>query len=657
MDVKNRLKHKIVNYIKKTAVLLVCASVCFADAAATYEYPDEFWQANSSYENALNSENYYDIITYGNESINIMKNAADGDEKRNVMVTRYNQVGLAYAALGEYDSSADTFEAMYDYVSQYGDDFYDYKKVSAARAKQYRSEIKMYTDDGGSPYYGARNEKENGVLFGVCANGATRSRLDNESMVLVYQEIGDSLSSYNKNIVQAAAQKGLAVEIALNCPNQGDDISGIVMKTRYLRKLSEMFSQYPDTAFYLRFAAEFDIWQNMADAKSFKTAFRYVADYFHLKNKNVAMVWSPNQVSSWHVNTDDYYPGDKYVDWVGVSLYAQKYFLADKTQSDENEVVFRTGINSEPVPAMKDIVEKYGGRKPIMLSESGCGHRIMNSGEDTGDFALRRLREYYSYLPMVYPQIKLIAYFDWYAPPENNDYSLSSNTALQNEYLHLTQGSRFIQGGYNSSTDFCYRAVGNGTSVDSVFTVSCYAHRYNTQTKKVTYYIDGEYAAVSEQIPYTAYIDASDFSGAHTLEAVAEFENGQTLTRSDNIIIADKAKDISVKILGETVSFDRKPVLYHGRTLVPMRKIFESLGTEITWNSDTQTVHGKKDGRSIAVSVGSRVMRVDGNIVMLDTQPIVVSDRTLVPVRAIAEGLGCGVEWDQRSASVFIEPK
>ena len=69
------------------------------------------------------------------------------------------------------------------------------------------------------------------------------------------------------------------------------------------------------------------------------------------------MVWSPNQVSNWDIDIDDYYPGDEYVDWVGISLYAQKYFYG--TNSEDGELFFRTGKNSDPVIAVKDIVEKY----------------------------------------------------------------------------------------------------------------------------------------------------------------------------------------------------------------------------------------------------------------------------------------------------------
>ena len=69
-------------------------------------------------------------------------------------------------------------------------------------------------------------------------------------------------------------------------------------------------------------------------------------------------------MSNWYINTDDYYPGDEYVDWVGISSYAHKYFRGDKTQPWNSQIAFKAGDSSEPVRAIQKIVETYGNRKP-----------------------------------------------------------------------------------------------------------------------------------------------------------------------------------------------------------------------------------------------------------------------------------------------------
>ncbi|MBQ3427337.1 MAG: hypothetical protein IJH37_09365 [Clostridia bacterium] len=613
---------------------------------------------NTKYEAALKADDNPSIIKYGNELIALMRNVEDSDEKRDILVTRYNAVGKAYAAMGDYDNSAVTFKALYDCGSANSYKYYDYLVSAKARTAQYASDIRMYTEGGKSPYYGAKNERQNGVLFGVCSNGGIRSKLDNESMILIYQELGQTLLSYNKSMVSSARSSGCAVEFALNCPNQGKDISDIKKMGSYLKEISELFDKYSDVPVFLRFAAEFDIWdKNLTDPESYKAAFRYVSEYFKSRNSNVAMVWSPNQVSRWDIDIDDYYPGDAYVDWVGMSLYAQKYFLGSKSSSEENEIVFKTGINSEPVIAVKDIIDKYGSRKPIMISESGCGHYVKTQNENTTEFALRRLKEYYSYLPMVYPQIKLIAYFDYYVDGETNDFRLSSNNTLCNEYLRLTKTGRFVQDSFNNSTDLCYREITDGINLESVFSISCYAHSYNDTLKSVAYYIDGKYLGMSNEIPFTTYIDAAGYFGKHSLSCVALFESGKTLTRDSTVNIGEAGKGVKVNISGKTVSFDQEPIIYNDRTMVPMRKIFEALGADVNWDGNSKTASGKRGDRTVKITVGSKKMYVNSKVIDLDAPSFVLSDRTLVPVRAIAEGLGCDVEWDNRTYTVDITPK
>ena len=97
--------------------------------------------------------------------------------------------------------------------------------------------------------------------------------------------------------------------------------------------------------------------------------------------------------------------------------------------------------------------------------------------------------------------------------------------------------------------------------------------------------------------------------------------------------------------------------MYIDRTLVPMRKIFEELGATVSWDENTQTASGTKNGKTVSLTVGSRTMNVGGTEITLDTPPIVLSDRTLVPARAVAEGMGCNVNWDGASNTVIITEK
>lgn len=112
--------------------------------------------------------------------------------------------------------------------------------------------------------------------------------------------------------------------------------------------------------------------------------------------------------------------------------------------------------------------------------------------------------------------------------------------------------------------------------------------------------------------------------------------------------------NISVFVNAREVQFDVEPVIIEGRTMVPLRAIFEALGASVEWNNDTRSVTSVKEGTTVSLAIGSNVMTVNGMEKTLDVPAQIVSDRTLVPVRAISEAFDCAVEWDNGSRSVLI---
>jgi len=112
---------------------------------------------------------------------------------------------------------------------------------------------------------------------------------------------------------------------------------------------------------------------------------------------------------------------------------------------------------------------------------------------------------------------------------------------------------------------------------------------------------------------------------------------------------------ITVLINGKKIEFDVKPVLKEGRTLVPLRKIFEELGMTVEWDDPTQTVTATKPGTIIVLPIGSTEPTVNGNVVPIDVPGELIEGRTLVPVRFVAEATGATVGWDDPSQTVIIE--
>ena len=119
-------------------------------------------------------------------------------------------------------------------------------------------------------------------------------------------------------------------------------------------------------------------------------------------------------------------------------------------------------------------------------------------------------------------------------------------------------------------------------------------------------------------------------------------------------ITAAAENDISVVVNGNNVTFDQPPVIDNDRTLVPMRAIFEALGAEVEWDGETRTVTSTKGDIKISLAIDSTDMTVGEKTVILDVPAKIISDRTMVPVRAISEAMECKVEWDSEERKVII---
>lgn len=124
---------------------------------------------------------------------------------------------------------------------------------------------------------------------------------------------------------------------------------------------------------------------------------------------------------------------------------------------------------------------------------------------------------------------------------------------------------------------------------------------------------------------------------------------------------APEAKAITVTVNGSKVAFDVPPQIINGRTMVPLRAIFEALGAQVEWDQATQGIHSVKGGTQVSMQIGSAEMTVtrDGRTEKktLDVPPRMVNSRTLVPVRAIAEAFGSEVEWEQTTRTVTVVDK
>lgn len=114
---------------------------------------------------------------------------------------------------------------------------------------------------------------------------------------------------------------------------------------------------------------------------------------------------------------------------------------------------------------------------------------------------------------------------------------------------------------------------------------------------------------------------------------------------------------ITVSVDGEQVVFDVQPQLIGGRTMVPLRAIFEALGATVLWDDTTQTVTAYNEAYLVKATIGQTTMTVNGESKQTDIAPMIVDGRTLVPARFVAEAFDCDVEWDGDKKAVHITTK
>lgn len=121
-------------------------------------------------------------------------------------------------------------------------------------------------------------------------------------------------------------------------------------------------------------------------------------------------------------------------------------------------------------------------------------------------------------------------------------------------------------------------------------------------------------------------------------------------------LIVYKYSDIGVTVNGKAVEFEsyKYPYIKNERTMVPMRAIFEALGAEVTWDDESKTAIGVKDGVEVKITIGENVIYKNGEAIEIDAAAELKSESTMVPVRAISEAFGCGVEWDDKTKAVEI---
>lgn len=120
----------------------------------------------------------------------------------------------------------------------------------------------------------------------------------------------------------------------------------------------------------------------------------------------------------------------------------------------------------------------------------------------------------------------------------------------------------------------------------------------------------------------------------------------------------------------ELVFADQKAVILEneGRTVVPARGVFEYMGASVSWDDAQKkvTIKTPSPAKQIELTIGSDKMYVytfsGQNLfaapakeeITLDAPARIMNNRTMIPLRAIAESMGADVTWNDTEKKVVI---
>lgn len=513
------------------------------------------------------------------------------------------KMGRACDKLGRYSDAVKYYEieaAFWNKLAGHA----EWTLYDSRRADEIRPEIRLYIDDaadGATPGL-AKHEPAHGTLLGAAVTGDPAVGYDLNRIPAVYGRDYASVLVYvqewnsypDETLLELAREKGCSLQVAWE-PSWGLDA---VEDNGYLRSFARELDDFGLPVF-LRFAAEMNgDWTPWSgDPDLYIEKFRLVARVMRQEAPNVAMVWAPNYYPDEKV--DIYYPGDQWVDWVGINAYSDYYFNGNPDAPENIATINYQGRNANPLHKFKAIYERYAPRKPIMICETGVAWANRYPFVDVSAWGAANLERLYGYLPLLYPRVKAIYYFNYDISDKGPDYPcfshylISGNEKMLRAYRRATVSPWYLED-QGQQSPVCYREVGEaipGSAADLVAYV-------NTAdgVSRVEYYYNGNLIGSAASAPWALHYDFNR-AGPGMLEVraydrdgnlgvsrsfVSGQDNGWTMAPPDNGQTIYEPAPILVQLDGFYLDFDVNPVETEGRVLVPVRVV--------DWDDETRTV-------------------------------------------------------------------
>ena len=142
-----------------------------------------------------------------------------------------------------------------------------------------------------------------------------------------------------------------------------------------------------------------------------------------------------------------------------------------------------------------------------------------------------------------------------------------------------------------------------------------------------------------------------------TVTGCAASNDNKSESSKSELSIVLQIDNSTMKVNGEEKPIDESgttPVIVNDRTLVPIRAIIENMGGTVGWEADTRAVTLDYEKDEIKLTIDSTTAYLNGEAAELDTAPAIINDRTMLPIRFIAESFKFDVAWDGASKTITI---
>ena len=132
-----------------------------------------------------------------------------------------------------------------------------------------------------------------------------------------------------------------------------------------------------------------------------------------------------------------------------------------------------------------------------------------------------------------------------------------------------------------------------------------------------------------------------------------------TSAQSADIVIVLQIGSRTMMVNGKAATLDAPPVILEGRTLLPIRAVIEALGGTVVWDTVSQQVTLTLQDTTVILWIGQQAARVNGEVRAIDPDnslvvPRIISSRTMLPIRFVAQSLGCTVEWNGTLRTITV---